>query len=378
MTGTLDDADAAGNRAGIDPHKRTLSVTVLDQRGGLLGTRTFKVSGDGHRAMDAWAHSFGPVATWGVEGASALGRHTAVFLAERGYDVRDVCPTRTAEQARRRRQGKTDALDAERIAREVLADPALPKAFKRAGGDAGPDPVADQIALWHKARRSILTSRQHLLNEAEAILIALPEVVQAALGESRDVRRRLDRLDLIGTDAVEDPVVVLRLRLLAETAADVNILDRRDAEATRELAVLVAQTGSTLDQLPGLATKSAAELIYQTGDARRFTEGGYARFNGTAPLPASSGEGDGEPVRHRLNQGGNRAVNAVLHRMAVTQLRCHPPARVVYDNARANGHTKKEAMRILKRHLSNVVYRTMLRDATRHQNGQTGQQQEAA
>lgn len=213
---------------------------------------------------------------------------------------------------------------------------------------------------------------------AEAILIALPEAVQAALGESRDVRRRLDRLDLIGTEPLDDPVVALRLRLLAQTASDVNILDRRDAEATRELAALVAQTGSTLDRLPGLATKSAAELIYQTGDARRFTEGGYARFNGTAPLPASSGEGDGEPVRHRLNQGGNRAVNAVLHRMAVTQLRCHPPARVVYDKARANGHTKKEAMRVLKRHLSNVVYRTMLRDITRHQNGQTAQQQEAA
>ena len=378
VTRTLDGADAGGNRAGIDPHKKTLSVTVLDERGGVLGTRTFKVSGDGHRAMDAWAHSLGPVLTWGVEGASALGRHTAVFLAEAGYDVRDVCPTRTAEQARRRRQGKTDALDAERIAREVLADPNLPKAFKRAAGDTGPDPVADQIALWHKARRSILTSRQHLLNEAESILIALPEQVQDVLGDHRDVRRRLEHLADIDAADIADPVVALRLRLLARTAVDVADLDRRDAEATTELAGLVAATGSTLERLPGLATKSAAELIYQSGDPRRFTEGGYARFNGTAPLPASSGEGDGEPVRHRLNQGGNRAVNAVLHRMAVTQLRCHPPARLVYDRARANGHTKREAMRILKRHLSNVVYRTMLRDTLRHEPGQTDQLQEVA
>ncbi len=217
---------------------------------------------------------------------------------------------RTAEQARRRRQGKTDALDAERIAREVLADPNLPKAFKRAAGDAGPDPVADQIALWHKARRSILTSRQHLLNEAESILIALPEHVQDVLRDHRDVRRRLDHLADLTAAEIDDPVVALRLRLLAQTAVDVADLDRRDAEATTELAGLVAPTGSTLDQLRGLATKSAAELIYQTGDPRRFTEGGYARFNGTAPLPASSGEGDGEPVRHRLNQGANRAVNA--------------------------------------------------------------------
>lgn len=379
MTGTVDDA-AAANVAGVDPHKRTLSVTVLDHRGGVLGSRAFKVSGDGHRAMQAWAIEFGPITTWGVEGASALGRHTAVFLAAAGYDVRDVCPTRTAEQARRRRQGKTDALDAERIAREVLADPNLPAAFKRAHGNAGPDPVADQIALWHKARRSILTSRQHLLNEAESILIALPEQVQEVLGDHRDVRRRLDNLDLAAglPLSTEDPVVALRLRLLAQTAADVADLDRRDAEATKQLATLVAAVGSTLDQLPGLATKSAAELLYQVGDARRFTQGGFARFNGTAPLPASSGEGDGQPVRHRLNQGGNRAVNAVLHRMAVTQLRCHPPARLLYDTARANGHTKKEAMRVLKRHLSNVVHRTMLRDLQRQELPETEPISEAA
>jgi len=105
---------------------------------------------------------FGPLVRWGVEGASGLGRHTAVFLCERGYDVRDVCPTRTAEQSRRRRQGKTDALDAQRIARETLADPLLPQAFKRAPGDTGPEPVTDRVALWHKARRSLLKSRQHL------------------------------------------------------------------------------------------------------------------------------------------------------------------------------------------------------------------------
>ena len=92
--------------AGIDPHKRTLTVTVLDGRGGVLGTRTFKVSGDGHRSMTAWAALLGDVRVWGVEGASSLGRHTAVFLGEADFDVRDVCPTRTAEQARRRRQGK--------------------------------------------------------------------------------------------------------------------------------------------------------------------------------------------------------------------------------------------------------------------------------
>jgi hypothetical protein len=105
-----------GNVFGADPHKRTLTATVLDERGGVLGTETFRVSGDGHRAMEAWAMSFGPIARWGIEGASGLGRHTAMYLIGQGHDVRDVCPTRTAEQSRRRRDGKTDAfgLDAGR------------------------------------------------------------------------------------------------------------------------------------------------------------------------------------------------------------------------------------------------------------------------
>jgi hypothetical protein len=107
---------------------------------------------------------------------------------------------------------------------------------------------------------------------------------------------------------------------------------------------------------------SVAELLVEVGDPRRFTEGGFARFNGTAPLAASTAEGPGEPIRHRYNPAGNRRVNAVLYRMAVTQLRLEPRAKAIYANARANNHTKKEARRVLKRHLSDVVYRRMIRD----------------
>ena len=122
------------------------------------------------------------------------------------------------------------------------------------------------------------------------------------------------------------------------------------------------RSGSTLGELSGLSTRSVAELLVEVGDARRFTEAGFARFNGTAPLPASTAEGPGQPVRHRYNPGGDRRANAILHRMAVTQLRREPRAQRIYANARAGGHTKKEARRVLKRHLSNVVYRRMIRD----------------
>ena len=108
-----------------------------------------------------------------------------------------------------------------------------------------------------------------------------------------------------------------------------------------------------------------AELLVEVGDPRRFTEGGFARFNGSAPLQASTAEGPGEPVRHRYNPGGNRRINRVLHLMAITQLRHEPRAQALYAKARADGHTKKEARRIFKRHLSNVIYRRMIRDLER-------------
>jgi transposase len=158
-------------------------------------------------------------------------------------------------------------------------------------------------------------------------------------------------------------VTALRLRLLDDHTAAIAELDAREREASRELGDLTRRVGSTLSELCGIADRSDAELLVEAGDPRRFAgEGGFARFNGTAPLPASSAEGAGEPKRHRLNRGGNRRVNAVLHRMAVTQLRCQPQARQIYDDARRRGHTKKEAMRILKRQLSNVVYRRMICD----------------
>ena len=153
------------------------------------------------------------------------------------------------------------------------------------------------------------------------------------------------------------------MHILASYRTQITALDAQERQITRQLAELVKHSGSTLDQLCGLATVSVAELLVEVGDARRFTDGGFARFNATAPLAASTAEGPGEPVRHRYNPGGNRRVNAILHRMAVTQLRCEPRAKKIYADARANGpHTKKEARRILKRHLSDVVYRRMIRD----------------
>jgi transposase len=353
--------DCAGNVVGIDPHKRTLTAAVVDARGGIVAAEHFRVSGEGHRALAAWARQFGPIARWGIENATGWGRHTAVFLAGRDQDVRDVCPNRTARSDRARQRGKSDTLDAERIARETLAHPLLPRAFKRVTG-AGPDEQTELLALWHRARRSILTSRQHLLNEAEHLLAELPLELREQLPDSKAVRPRLVALAGRNRRRRWDAATALRLRLLDDYRQRIAALDADEKAVCRDLAALVRASGSTLDRLCGLSTRSVAELLAEIGDPRRFTEGGFARFNGTAPIPASTAEGPGEPIRHRYNPGGNRRVNAILHRMAVTQLRCEPRAQALYARARARGHTKKEARRILKRHLSDVIHRRMMRD----------------
>ena len=362
--------DHAGNVVGVDPHKRTLTATVIDPRGGILASEHFRVSGEGHRALEAWARQFGPIVRWGVEGASSWGRHTAMFLTGRGYDVRDVCANRTPRSDRARQRGKDDTLDSERIAREVLAHSMLPRAFKRAGQDTGPDELHELLELWVNQRRSILTSRQHLVNEAEHLLCELPLELSAQLPDSKAVRPRLQALARRNRRRRYDAPTRLRLALLDGYRAQIQMLDRQESQIVAQLDTLVRASGSTLGELCGLSTRSVAELLVETGDPRRFTEGGFGRFNGTAPLSASTAEGPGEPVRHRYNPGGNRRINAILHRMAVTQLRCEPRAQAIYANARANHHTKKEARRVLKRHLSDVVYRRMIRDLAAHHSAQ--------
>lgn len=265
----------AGNRCWHRPHKRTLTATVLDRRGGLIGTRSFRVSGEGHRELEAWATSYGRVQRWGIEGASGLGRHTSIFLARRGYDVRDVNPGRTAEQSRKRRQGKTDKLDSLRIAQAVQADPGMPLAFKRAPGDAGPDECHELLALWHKARRWVVDQRRQLLTQAEPLLCELPEELRSHLPEGPDVRARLRALAKRDPSASWDPPTALRLQLLDAHSEALGRLDAQEKEAAVQLGKLVDQARSSLGGLCGLAERAAAELLVEVGDPRRFAgEGG--------------------------------------------------------------------------------------------------------
>ena len=178
--------------------------------------------------------------------------------------------------------------------------------------------------------------------EAEYLLCELPLELREQLPDTKAVRPRLAALARRNRRRRYDAPTRLRLQLLDDYRAQIKALDRQERQVTAQLQALVDQSGSTLGELCGLSTRSVAELLVEVGDPRRFTEGGFARFNGSAPLPASTAEGPGEPIRHRYNPGGNRRINAILYRMAITQLRCEPRAQRIYANARAGGHTNKK------------------------------------
>src|SRR5204862_1540839 len=220
----------------------------------VVASEHFKVSGGGHRALEAWARRFGQIARWGGENAAGWGRHTAIFVVGRGFDVRDVCANRAPRQDRARQRGKSDTLDFERIARETLAHPLLPTAFKRAGADQGPDELHQLLSLWHNRRRSILTSRQHLVGEAEYLLCELPLELREQLPDSKSVRPRLAALARRNRRRRYDAPTRLRLQLLEDYRAQIKALDHEERQVVAQLEDLVRQSGSTLDQLCGLST----------------------------------------------------------------------------------------------------------------------------
>ena len=204
--------------------------------------------------MEAWALGFGPVERWGIEGASGLGRHTSIYLAERGHDVRDCSPNRTNERRRARQQGKTDASDSLRIARETQAERHAP------GVQAGrrrrrPRRDGRAVGLWHKARRSVLKSRQHILNEAENLLCDLPLELRELLPATTDVKSRLAAVArrtgrATGRPHPPAPATAGRVRQRGGPAR------RQGKGGRKELARLTKAAGSTLDGLCGISTRS--------------------------------------------------------------------------------------------------------------------------
>jgi transposase len=248
------------------------------------------------------------------------------------------------------------------IARELLAHPGLPHAFKSAEPGV-PDPRREELTVLVRTRKQLVDRHRRLLNEAEALMGELPSRLSERLPSGAGVAPRLAaaaRLHLTG-----DRLADLRLEIRRLKAREHRLLVSDCALLERQIAQVLQQVGTHLPALGGLGTLGAAELVVEVGDPRRFRSAdAFASYTGTAPIPASSAESHGHPVHHRLSRFGNRRLNAVLYIMAVTRLRSDPATQAYVGRLLAAGKTKRDALRILKRRLARLVWITMIRDLT--------------
>ena len=348
--------------AGIDPHKRTATVAVVDVLGVLVTSLSFAVTESGIAELLALLQSTSlSIDRVGVEGSGGLGRPVMLALAAAGYEVREVQANRTADRRKRRRRAKTDVEDAEAIARETLADPDLPPA----GKDATPSPASNELDVLRDWRESLVLQRVRLLTEAEPVLVSLPLQLREQLPATSRVLASLKRLaELEGVDAALSAGDRLKLDRLAASRADIVAISARIKKLDAQIPALLKAMGCSLTAIHGIGVVTAMTLLTEVGDPHRFsTEARFARWCGVAPVAMSSGEGDGPPRHHRLDLGGNRKVNSVLHIVHVTQARHHPDAQAYLIRRAEENKTKRAARRAHKRQLANVIIRRMWNDA---------------
>ncbi len=325
---------------GMDPHKRTVTIEVMTSDETVLDSHRFTTDAPGFEAMLAFAAQW-PNRVWAIEGCEGIGKHVALRLLERGETVMDV-PAKLSARMRVYATGqgrKTDDTDAHSIALVGV----------RMGGlrEVVNDETLEVLRLLVDRRRRIGEDHTRMICQLHVLLL---ELIPG--GAKRDLSAAQARALLAGVRP-KDVAGKTRKRVAMEFVVDLERVYLRKKAANKELIALIKQTGTKLLQLHGVGPSGAARLLVEVGDITRFpSKGHFASWTGTAPIDASSGDN----VRHRLSRGGNRQINMALHMMAVVQLRNTTEGRAYYDRKVAAGKTPNEAMRCLKRRLSDIVY----------------------
>ena len=329
---------------GVDSHKRTHTVVAVDEAGRKLAERTAATTADGHLDLLSWSRTW-PERTWALEDCRNLTRRLEADLLRAGEPVQRV-PTKLMAGARRsaREPGKSDPIDALSVARAALREPDLPVARL--------DGVERELRLLVDYRDVLISDRTGHQSRLRWFLVEL--------GIPEPPARRLTvPVVLAGVDLG----LVGRTEPCARIARD---LVARISELTSAIDTLARQIGELTEVLApsllalfGCGSLTAAKLVAETAGIGRFrSKAAFAAHTGTAPIPVWSGN----LVRHRLNRGGNRQLNAGLHRIAITQLRCPSLGQTYVAKRIAAGDTKTEAIRALRRRLSDEVFRRLQAD----------------
>jgi transposase len=344
---------------GMDPHKRSVTIEVMTGDEAVVGGDRFATDVEGYRSMLAYVAGW-PDRVWAIEGCNGIGRHIAMRLLADDQEVIDV-PPKLSARARVFATGqgrKTDATDAHSVALVGTRMSGLRPVVR--------NEQLEVLRLLVDRRRSIGEEHTRKVSQLHALLL---ELVPG--GAKKDLSAAQAK-KILAAVRPRDVVGKTRKRVAAELVADLERLYLRKKAANKELVELVRTTGTGLLGLHGIGPSGAARLLVEVGDITRFPDRNhFASWTGSAPIDASSGD----HVRHRLSRGGNRQINKTLHIMATVQLRNATDGRAYYDRKKASGKTSAEAMRCLKRRLSDAVYRTLLADLTAHTaTGPGGQQ----
>ena len=334
---------------GVDPHKLSVTVEARDSREVLRATGRFGTSTAGYRELLRLARQW-PERVWAVEGANGIGRPVAQRLLADGERVLDV-PAKLAARARVFDTGqgrKTDATDAHAIVMVALRDPGL--------RELTADADLMVLRLLCDRRDEISRARAQALNRMHRLFLELLPGGAAVKKSTEQYKALLARV------RPRDPAGKMRRRMAAEELADLTRLDAKLKAMKAELKAAVQATGSHLMDIHGIGPAGAARILADVGDVTRFPDRNhFASWTGTAPIDASSGE----HRRHRLSRAGNRRLNHVLYMAGMVQLRNDTPGRAYYRRKLQQSKTSLEALRCLRRRLSDVVYRQLVADAAR-------------
>ncbi len=335
---------------GVDPHKLSATIEVVDNNETVLATGRFSTDRSGYAAMRQQVRSY-PDRTWAVEGSNGAGRPLAQrLLADREHVV-DV-PAKLSARSRLLDTGhdrKTDAHDAHAVAVVAVRTAGLRVLCY--------DVELEALRLLVDRRDELSKTRVQAANRLHRLLSELVPgqgKKDITTGQAKTILAGVRPRDVAGKT---------RRRLAAEQVAELVTVEKKIKTLTKELRAMVIASGSTLMELPGVGPVVAARTLADVGDVARFTDRNrFASWTGTAPIEASSGE----VVRHRLSRAGNRRMNHMIHIAAATQIRLDTPGRTYYRRKLTAGKTRAEAMRCLKRRISDALYRQLRADANRH------------
>lgn len=337
---------------GVDTHLDLNVAVALDQLlGRRLGELKVPTTTRGHERLLRWAEGFGPVGRAGIEGTSSYGAGLARHLKDAGISVMEV---ERPKRRHLRRNTKSDPIDAEAAARAVLAGEAV-------GEPKSGDGRVEMIRVLRSARRSAVKARSQAANQLRALLVTAPEDLRHRLRQlsTKELVATCARLRL-GSDP--DDVHTATRFALRSLARRHETLSEEIAELDAQLDRLVAEVAPGLISRPAIGTHHAATLLVLAGDnpERLNNDASFASLCGVSPIEASSGK----VVRHRLNRGGNRDANRALHMICVVRMGSDRRTQQYVAKRTAEGKSKREIMRCLKRYIAREVYRVLVPPTT--------------